>query len=253
MKKIVEFIMNNIITSFIVSMLTYIFYGMVIGISLIPSVIIIYEILQYININNLQNLIVLAVVVGVSIYLFFIVSLIVFGIFERLLVIGFKPGRYSVNSGVFARWLIYSGLHVILLNMVLPYVSGTVFAKIFYRILGCKIGKNVFINTRGLHDSYLLEIGDNVVIGGDANITCHIFEGNELILGKVKIGSNTLISAETYIMPGVEIGSYCNIGVKAYIRKKRKIEDNSVIMAIPGVPAKKVAEIIKDKKIKEKI
>ena len=133
-----------------------------------------------------------------------------------------NPGRYSTNSPLFARWLIYSGLHVILLNLVLPYVSGTAFAKIFYRILGC-----------------------NVIIGGDANISCHIFEGNHLILNKVKIGSNTLISAESYIMPGVTIGKNCNIGLKAYVRKNRKIEDGSVIMAVPGMPSKKVAEIIK--------
>jgi len=181
-----------------------------------------------------------------SIYLFFIVALIVFGIFERILTIGFKPGRYSTSSFTFVRWLIYSGLHLILHNMVLHYVSGTIFAKIFYRILGCKIGKNVFINSPGLHDSYLLELGDNVVIGGDSNITCHIFEGDSLILGKIKIGNNCLIGAEAYIMPGVEIGEYSNIGIKALIRKNKKIPPKSIIMGVPGIPAKKVVEIIKD-------
>ena len=76
----------------------------------------------------------------------------------------------------------------------------------FYILLGAKIGKNVFINTPKLSDAYLLELGDNVVIGGDSAITCHIFEGNSLILGKIKIGSNSLIGAESYIMPGVTIG-----------------------------------------------
>lgn len=176
--------MKNWLISAIISLITYLFYGIVIGISLIPSIYIIYEFLKYIPINSINHLIYFAIIIGISIYVFFIFALLVFGIIERILVIGFKPGRYSINSGVFARWLVYSGLHVILLNLVLPYVSGTVFAKIFYRILGCKIGKNVFINTKGLHDSYLLEIGDNVVIGGDANISCHIFEGNHLILNK---------------------------------------------------------------------
>ena len=246
MKKIIDFLMNNSVTSMIISLITYAFYGAVIGISMIPSIFLVYKYVQNTEINSIKNIVLLAVIIGISIYLFFIFALLVFAIFERILVIGFKPGRYSINSPLFARWLIYSGLHVILLNLVLPYVSGTVFAKIFYRILGCKIGKNVFINTVGLHDSYLLEIEDNVVIGGDANISCHIFEGNHLILNNVKIGSNTLISAESYIMPGVTIGKNCNIGLKSYIRKNRKIEDESIIMAIPGMPRKKVAEIIKD-------
>ena len=194
--------------------------------------------------TNILNLLYFAMIIGVSIYLFFIVALVVFGLFEKILILGFKPGKYSTSSFTFVRWLIYSGLHIILHNMVLHYVSGTIFAKIFYRILGCKIGKNVFINSPGLHDSYLLEIGDNVVIGGDSNITCHIFEGDYLILGKIKIGPNTLIGAEAYIMPGVEIGDHCNIGIKALIRKNKTIPPNSIIMGVPGVPAKKVAEII---------
>ena len=103
-------------------------------------------------------------------------------------------------------------------------MAGSTFSKMFYRILGAKIGKNTFINTKGLHDAYLLEIGDNVVIGGETNISCHIFEGNELILGKIKIGSNTLIGTNCYIMPDVTIGERCSIGLYSYIRKKRKIE-----------------------------
>lgn len=245
MKKIIGFLMDNPITSMLLSLLTYIFYGVVIGISMIPSILLVYKVLENIEFDSIKGFIILGISIGVAIYLFFIFALIVFAIFERLLVIGFKPGKYPITSPLFARWLIYSGLHVILLNLVLPYVSGTVFAKIFYRILGCKIGKNVFINTVGLHDSYLLELDDNVVIGGGANISCHIFEGNHLVLGKIKIGSNTLISADTYIMPGVTIGKNCNIGLKAYVRKNRNIEDGSMIMAVPGLPSKKVAEMIK--------
>ena len=248
MKKIIEFLMNNWLTSGIISIVTYVFYGVIIGISLAPSIYITYIFLQNVKLDSILNLILFSINIGICIYVFFISALIVFGIVERILVTGFKPGRYSTNSPVFARWLIYSGLHVILLNLVLPYMSGTFFAKIFYRILGCKIGKNVFINTTGLHDAYLLEIEDNVVIGGNANVSCHIFEGNKLILNNIKIGSNTLISTESYIMPGVTIGNNCNIGIKAYIRKNKKVEDGSVIMAVPGVPSKKVAEIISEKK-----
>jgi carbonic anhydrase/acetyltransferase-like protein (isoleucine patch superfamily) len=181
-----------------------------------------------------------------SIYVFFITALIVFGVVERILITGFKPGRYATDSTVFLRWLIYSGLHLILMNTVLPFMTGTPWAKLFYKILGCKIGKNVFINSKWLNDSYLLEVEDNVVIGGDAIISCHTFEGQKLVLGKIKIGSDTLISANTYIMPGAAIGKKCNIGLFSYVRKNKVIPGNTMIMAIPGVPAKKVAEIIRE-------
>lgn len=245
MQKIIKFFTTNPIMFSLVSLLTYIFYGLVIGTCMIPSFLFIKFILNYIDLSQTLGIVFLALSIGVAIYIYFISSLIIFGVVERIITIGFKPGRYKTTSPLFARWLVYSGLHVILLNTTLPFMTGTVWGKLFYKILGCKLGKNVFINSKGLHDAYLLEIGDNVVIGGDSNISCHIFEGDTLILGKIKIGSNSLISAESYIMPGAEIGEKCNIGIKAYVRKNRKIEDGSMIMAIPGVDAKKVAEIIK--------
>ena len=245
MQKLIKFFTTNPLMFSLVSLFTYIFYGVVIGVSMIPSFLFIKYIFSLINIEQTVGIILLAISVGVAIYIYFITSLIVFGVVQRILTIGFKPGRYKTNSPLFARWLIYSGLHVLLLNTTMPFMTGTVWGKLFYRILGCKLGKNVFINSKGLHDAYLLEIGDNVVIGGDANISCHIFEGDTLILGNIKIGNNTLISAESYIMPGVQIGNKCSIGIKAYVRKNRKVEDGSVIMAVPGMDAKKVAELIK--------
>ena len=245
MQRIIRFLTTNPLTFSIISLLTYVFYGVVIGVCLVPSFLFIKFICNFIDFEQVVGVILLAISVGVAIYIYFIISLIVFGVLERILTIGFKPGKYKTTSPLFARWLIYSGLHIILLNTTLPFMTGTIWGKLFYKILGCKLGKNVFINSKGLHDAYLLEIGDNVVIGGDANISCHIFEGDNLILGKIKIGNDTLISAESYIMPGAEIGNHCNIGIKSYVRKNRKVEDGSMIMAIPGMEAKKVAELIK--------
>jgi len=247
MKKILNFLMTNQLTYSIGMLLVYAFYGIVFGISLTPSAFLVYKVFGLFDFSVFWHFLVFTITIGVSLYLFFIIALIVFGVFEKLLVIGFKPGRYSTSSFTFLRWLIYSGLHILLLNTVLPFMAGSSFAKVFYKILGAKIGKNTFINTRGLHDAYLLEIGDNVVIGGETDISCHIFEGNSLILGKIKIGSNTLIGTHCYIMPDVTIGDKCNIGLYSYVRKKRNVDDGSMIMAIPGLNARKVAEIIKDK------
>ena len=251
MKKLITALMADPICNAIISLITYIFYGAIIGLSLAPSGLFLYKMSQIIPLINLLNVFLFTLCVGVAIYMFLVVSVLVFGIFERILTIGFKPGRYATSSGTFARWIVYSGLHVIFLNLVLPYISGTVWNKLFYKILGAKIGKNVFINSPKLSDAYLLELGDNVVIGGDASITCHIFEGNSLILGKIKIGNNVLIGAESYIMPGVTIEDNCNIGLKASIRKNKTIPEKSMILSFPGTPAKKIAEILKDSKNEE--
>ena len=250
MKKIVPFLMSNAIAYSILSLMVYVFYGAVIGVSLMPSFCMIHACASAFGLSGGWPLLLLALTLGLSVYVFFIAALMVFGLTERMLirVMGFKPGRYSVDSGMFAAWLIYAGLHLIIVKTVLPLMVGTPWAKLFLRLLGCKIGKGVFINTNVLYDPYLLELGDNVVLGGDCVINCHIFEGREIILGKITIGENTLISADAYILPGATIGKNCNIGLRAVVRKNKVIPDHSVIMAVPGLPMKKVAGLTREGK-----
>lgn len=251
-KKIIGFLLNNPVSFAILNLFTYCFYSVVIGISLVPSLsIILYSsrVFLPVSVNGISDPIhiaLFAVCLGLSVYAYFITGFLVYGIVEKILTIGFKEGKYPVESFLFSRWLLYSGLHVIVLNTIMPLMSGSPYAKIYYRILGCKIGRDVFINTAGLHDAYLLEIGSNVVIGGKADISCHIFEGNHLTLGKIKIGNNVLIGTEAYIMPGVTIENNCNIGMYAYVRKNKTVPEGSMIMALPGLPAKQIAKLEKE-------
>lgn len=254
-KKIIVFLMDNPVSQTVLTLIIYCFYAVIIGIALIPSVIIMtYASETFLNsinfssfdVNMIKNTALFAVCIGISVYAYFITALMFMGLVQKILTLGFKEGRYPTNSFLFVRWLIYSGLHIIVLNTVLPLMSGSYFTRIYYKILGCKLGKNVFINTPGLHDAYLLEMGNNVVVGGKANISCHIFEGNHLILGKIKIGDNTLIGTECYIMPGVTIGKNCNIGMFSYVRKNKTIPDKSTIMALPGLPARRIAQLEKE-------
>ena len=245
LNKVIRTLIENKILFLIASLLTYVFYGTLVGVSLMPSACIVHAYAAHAGFGSVSRVLIFAIILGLSLHVFWITSLLVFGVVERLMTLGIKPGQYEKYSVTSVRWLVYSGLHVLLINMTLHYMIGTPFAEFYFRLIGVKMGKNVFINSIKIFDPYLLELGDNVVVGGFAQITCHIFEGNRLILGKVSIGSNTLICAETFIMPGVEIGSCCNIGVCSHVRKNKKIPDNSIIMAMPGVSPQKIAAMMK--------
>ena len=98
------------------------------------------------------------------------------------------------------------------------------------------MGKNGYINTPNLNDPQFLELGDNAVIGGLSNISYHIFEGNKLILDKIKTGNNTLVGTNCYIMTEDTIGNNCNIGKYSYIRKNQIISDKSYLSAFLALP-----------------
>lgn len=89
---------------------------------------------------------------------------------------------------------------------------------------------------------WLISIGDNVTLAPRVHVLAHdastkIFLGYTKI-GKVTIGSNVFIGADTVILPNVKIGSNVVVGANSTV--SRNIEDNSVYA---GNPAKYICSI----------
>lgn len=184
-------------------------------------------------------------VVGGALYLYFITGIIVMGAMIRLTNLGIKPGVYPNASPTMLLWLISSGILIITRVTILPMIPMTFFTELFFRIIGCKVGKNVYFNSWILNDANLIDIGDDVVIGGEADISAHIYEKDKLILEPVRIGSGTVIGAHSYISPGVTIGRNCLIGVNSYVRRGKTIPDNSRYTTLAGLPMHEMAGIEK--------
>ena len=236
------------------TLLIYIFYGLILGLSLFPSGYLITSVIQRygsplagtMGPEIIKGLFIICLAAGVGVFLFFITGLIVMGAIIRILSLGIKPGSYSIASGTMLRWLIFSGIYTMAVTLILPVIPMTFFSQLFFRIIGAKIGKNCQINTGMLNDAYLLEIGDNVIVGGQTDISCHIFENNKLILKPVKIGSGTMIGAHCYISPGVTIGRNCLIGLNSYIRKDKTIPDNTRLTSVGAVKFRTAGKLEKE-------
>jgi len=177
---------------------------------------------------------------------FLVCSAIFVGFVERLLTLGLKPGAYPPGSPVFLRWLVYSGLHLWFVNIVLPFLRGNNWIKIYLRVAGAKIGKEVFINTKDIYDAYLLEIGNTVVIGGEAFLNCHMFEHGHLKLGKIEIGDNSSIGACAYLTPGTRVGKNSAVGIYTYLRRGTEVDDGETLMTPPGMSMRQIVRIMRE-------
>jgi acetyltransferase-like isoleucine patch superfamily enzyme len=110
-----------------------------------------------------------------------------------------------------------------------------------WRKMGAKVGEDCRIRCVSLSpESYLIEIGDNVVIAEDSYLITH--EGGVCVFhderpkldlfGKIKIGNNTFIGRNCTILPNTTIGKNCIIGAGTVVRGN--IADNSVVIGNPG-------------------
>lgn len=110
---------------------------------------------------------------------------------------------------------------------------------------GMKVGKN-FGRLNGVildpSHCWLIDIGDNVTMAPRVHVLCHDASTKTFLnytkIGKVTIGNNVFIGAESVILPGVTIGNNVIIGANSTVTKD--IPDNVVVA---GNPAKIICSL----------
>ena len=92
--------------------------------------------------------------------------------------------------------------------------------------MGMTVGKN-FKRLNGVildpGHCWLIEIGDNVTMAPRVHILCHDASTKDFLgytkIGRVDIGNNVFIGAETVVLPGVTIGNNTVIGAGSVVTK----------------------------------
>ena len=245
MKEFIDRLLRNPVTFEITSIFVYAFYCLVFAVASVPSIFLVYRGTQLLD-GSFLKLFIFTFICFFSFYVFLVVSAIFVGFIERLLTLGLKPGAYPTGSPVFFRWLIYSGLHLWLINLVLPFLRGNNWIKIYLRVAGAKVGKETFINTREIYDAYLLEIGSRVLVGGEAFLNCHLFEHGHLNLDKIIIGDDSTIGANAYLTPGTRVGKNGAVGIHTYLRRNTEISDGETVMTPPGMSVRQIVKLIRN-------
>lgn len=111
--------------------------------------------------------------------------------------------------------------------------------------MGMKVGKN-FGRLNGVildpSHCWLINIGDNVTMAPRVHVLCHDASTKTFLnytkIGKVTIGNNVFIGAESVILPGVTIGNNVIIGANSTVT--HDIPDNTVAA---GMPARKISSL----------
>lgn len=104
---------------------------------------------------------------------------------------------------------------------------------------GMKVGQNFErLNNVLIDDSHawLIEIGDNVTLAPRVHILAHDASTKKFLgftkIGRVTIGNNVFIGAETVVLPGVTIGNNVVIGANSTVT--HDIPDNTVAVGSPA-------------------
>lgn len=209
-------------------------------IGLFPLVLSLVYVLRFINLTNILHIFLFSGFLVILFFLFIIIETFIPGLFIKISKLKVDEGEHEVSilDWNFFKYTLYFALYRPSLKLIgiLPLLPLRIR---FLKLVGMKMGKSsVVAGSELIHDPYMLEIGEQTLIGGWSQITGHLGE-RKLFVKKVKIGDNCLIGGKSFIMPGTVIEDNVTVALNSVVLKNSTLKKGKIYA---GTPAKEVSK-----------
>jgi len=157
---------------------------------------------------------------------------------KRVLIGKFKGGIYPLWGWYYLRfWIVKKYVDLVPLSLL----SGTPFINYYYRWMGAKIGKNVYMGSDRLRMFDLISIGDDSSIAKEACLFGYRVENGNLIIGSIKVGNNCIIGTRSVLNEGVVMADNTVLEELSLLPPDLHIPENE---KWGGSPARKVGSVL---------
>ena len=173
--------------------------------------------------------------VSAGVVFFFLYMVLLYRLFLR--VAPLKEGPIEKGSREEFVYFVYELFYLMLFHsFTRSHVVPVPLMRLIYAGLGARFGANSY-SAGTLLDPPLTSMGNNCIVGHDAVLFCHVVEGEELSLHRIRLGNNVTIGAKAVIMPGVTIGDNAIVAVSAVVAKGTQIGADE---RWGGIPARRI-------------
>lgn len=176
------------------------------------------------------------VAILLSLTAFIAVEILSFGVAilgKRLLTGRLKPGRYELWGLTYFRFWLSEKLVVL---APIRLLHGTPWLNAYLRLLGAKIGRDVFIDSLVVTAPELLVIEDEADLGANLIINNARVEGGELIVGLVRIGAGACVESNCVLENDVQVGPSAHLGAMSSLAAGRSIPGGEQWSGAPAQP-----------------
>ncbi|MDQ1252321.1 MAG: hypothetical protein QG646_1442 [Euryarchaeota archaeon] len=146
-------------------------------------------------------------------FAFGIAAAVIVAVVKYMLMGIYRPTEKPLWSTFVWKTELVTGLYETINVPLLSLLRGTPFIAWFLRLLGCKIGKRVFIDTTFFSEFDLVKIEDEAAINFNTTMQTHLFEDrvmkmSYLVIGKrCTVGSEAVVLYNTVMEEGSKLGS----------------------------------------------
>uniref|UniRef100_Q47JP8 Amino acid adenylation n=1 Tax=Dechloromonas aromatica (strain RCB) TaxID=159087 RepID=Q47JP8_DECAR len=120
---------------------------------------------------------------------------------------------------------------------LMNYLRGTPWLPLALNLLGCRIGRGVYLDTTDVTEFDCVEIGDYSELNGLACPQTHLFEDRVMKIDLVSIGRRVYIGPRTTVLYGAVVGDNVRLGPLSLVMKGESLPAGSSWSGCPAAPA----------------
>jgi non-ribosomal peptide synthetase-like protein len=150
-----------------------------------------------------------AILLALVVYSGLVPAMLGLSVAVKWLVIGrYQPGEYPLWGSYYWRWWF---VRRFLAVMPIAYMNGTPLIRIYYRLLGARIGHEVYIGSTEMGATDLISIGDHTSMGYRAMLDNGKVEDGLLKIGAIAVGNHCYIGSSSVLSNGTVLEDYAEL------------------------------------------
>lgn len=122
---------------------------------------------------------------------------------------------------------------------VLGLLTGTPFISVYMRMLGCKIGRWVFLDTTLFSEFDLVDIGDHAALNLGATVQNHLFEDRIMKSSTLRIGSGCSVGNMAVVLYDSSMQDGSSLHPLSLLMKGESLPSGTEWIGVPCEPVRK--------------
>ena len=166
---------------------------------------------------------------------FWVAFAILLGVLAVLMLVSnVSSGDHQLHSTHILVWQLVGEMQFMVYGLVESFVRGSPLMPLYLRVVGAKVGRNVFWDTHPPAETTALRIGDDVIVESESELYAHTVDHGRLTHGGIEIGRGAIISRSVQVQISTRIGEGACLDSLTVVMKGEQIPPGTVWAGNPA-------------------
>ncbi|HEV8703136.1 MAG TPA: Pls/PosA family non-ribosomal peptide synthetase [Candidatus Polarisedimenticolia bacterium] len=118
--------------------------------------------------------------------------------------------------------------------LALDALQGTPFLPFYLRLLGARIGRQVYLHTTGFLEFDLVDVGDRAALNEDCVVQTHLFEDRVLKASGARIGADAVVGSCSVVLYDSEMEAGSSLDALSLLMKGERLPAGTAWTGLPA-------------------